>query len=296
MKKAMILVLVFLLLCTWTCASIGETAVPDRVVSLHGSYAEAWVLAGGTLIGTSEDAVNERNMNLDEGVSIIGTTKTPNMELIVDLEPDLVLFSLDTNTQVETAQTLAQMGIRCEGYSVTTYEEYLAMMKSMCAITGRNDLYEAQQKTLEEPIANMRLAAAANERFGTQTALFLRAFSTDVKAKNSDASTVTGPILRDMGLVNIADGDNTLLENLTMEAIVQADPDYIFVVTMGSDEQKAMDMLAKTLTENPAWSGLTAIQEDRFVMLDKNLFHFKPNSRWVESYAFIYALLYESES
>lgn len=296
MKRIMALLLALLFLSACAATPASEAEAPERVVSLHGSYAEAWVLAGGTLVGTSEDAINERNMDLGQSVSIIGTTKNPNMELIVELGPDLVFYSLDTQAQMDAAEKLAEMGVRCEGYSVTTYQEYLDMMKSMCEITNRNDLYDNQLKMLDEPIKNMLKTAQADEQFGIRTALFLRAFSTDVKAKGSDASTVTGPILSDMGFINIADADDSLLENLTMEAIVEADPDYIFVVTMGSDDEKAMEMLATTLTESPAWSGLTAIQEDRFIMLDKALFHYKPNNRWVESYAFIYELLYESES
>ena len=42
---------------------------PERVVSALGSYAETWVLAGGTIVGTTEDAVSERNMELGEDVA-----------------------------------------------------------------------------------------------------------------------------------------------------------------------------------------------------------------------------------
>ena len=51
------------------------------------------------------------------------------------------------------------------------------------------------------------------------------------------------------GLMNVADGDSRrMLENLTMEAILAADPDYIFVVTMGADVEAAERALAQTLT------------------------------------------------
>ena len=34
----------------------------DRVVSLYGSFAETWLLAGGELAGTTSDAVEERQL------------------------------------------------------------------------------------------------------------------------------------------------------------------------------------------------------------------------------------------
>ena len=36
----------------------------NRVVSLYGSFAEAWTLAGGTLTATTEDAIKERGLDL----------------------------------------------------------------------------------------------------------------------------------------------------------------------------------------------------------------------------------------
>ena len=60
------------------------------------------------------------------------------------------------------------------------------------------------------------------------------------------------------GCENIADGQDTLLENLTLEAIVAADPDFIFITTMGADDE-ALASLAEHLQSGPAWAGLTAV-------------------------------------
>ena len=62
---------------------------PERVVCLYGSYAEAWLQAGGALVGVTDDAAKERGIELTEDVRIIGTNKEPNLELIVALAPVL---------------------------------------------------------------------------------------------------------------------------------------------------------------------------------------------------------------
>ncbi|GBF71418.1 hypothetical protein LAWASA_4175 [Lawsonibacter asaccharolyticus] len=59
------------------------------------------------------------------------------------------------------------------------------------------------------------------------TVLLLRAYSTGVRAKNSD--NITGVMLKDLGCINIADSDSGLLEEIQMESILAADPDHIFV-------------------------------------------------------------------
>lgn len=89
-----------------------------------------------------------------------------------------------------------------------------------------------------------------------------------------------GEMLADLGCVNVADSDSALLENLSLEAILAADPDYIFVVLQGADPTASMAMLEQTLLSNPAWAGLTAAQQGRFHTLEHHLYHLKPNARW----------------
>ena len=52
---------------------------PERVVSLMGSFSEIWVLAGGadTLVGTSEDTTDTRDLGLPEDVASVGTYQNP---------------------------------------------------------------------------------------------------------------------------------------------------------------------------------------------------------------------------
>ena len=64
----------------------------ERVVSLYGSFAETWLLAGGTLAGTTEDAVSERGLELGEDVAVVGTVKEPGFEEILALDPDFVIL------------------------------------------------------------------------------------------------------------------------------------------------------------------------------------------------------------
>ena len=45
----------------------------NRVVSLYGSFAETWTLAGGTLAATTEDAIKERGLDLGTDIAVIGT-------------------------------------------------------------------------------------------------------------------------------------------------------------------------------------------------------------------------------
>lgn len=86
-------------------------------------------------------------------------------------------------------------------------------------------------------------------------------------------------ILRDLGADNLADRYESLLEDVSLEEVIAADPDFIFITTMGA-EDKALAFMAETFEENPAWAGLSAVKNGDYVMLPKELFHYKPNTRW----------------
>ena len=54
-------------------------------------------------------------------------------------------------------------------------------------------------------------------------------------------------------------------------------------------------MVDELLASNPAWQGLTAVKDDKFYVLEKELFHNKPNNRWGESYEILADILYDGK-
>ena len=126
------------------------------------------------------------------------------------------------------------------------------------------------------------------------TVLFLRAASSNVKAKGSEGN-VCGEMLADLGCVNIADSDAGLLDDLSMEAIIAADPQYIFVTVQGNDVDAAMQNVQDMLISNPAWNSLSAVQNGHYYVLDKRLFNLKPNAKWGEAYKQLADILYPEE-
>ena len=280
--------------------SAGEVSITDsngshitlgtsapRVVAAYGSFAEAWLLAGGELCGVTQDALEQRDLGLPEDIAVVGTVKEPNAEEIIALEPDLVLLASDITAQAEIRDVLENAGLACAFFQVDTFADYAFMMEQLCAVTGREDLYEENVTQVGQQIEEAQANAALSST--RPNVLLIRAFSTGIKAKTDDE--LAGAILKDLGAHNIADDHPSMLEDLSLEEVIAADPDYIFVTTMG-DEQKALDYLNGLIQQNPAWSELSAVKEDRYIVLPKDLFHYKPNNRWGESYQYLGEILY----
>ena len=92
--------------------------------------------------------------------------------------------------------------------------------------------------------------------------------------------------------MNVADSQTSLLEQLSLEVILEQDPDFIFAVLQGADPTVAQERLEKTLLSNPAWQTLTAVREGRFHILDNQLYNLKPNERWGDAYEQLAEILY----
>ena len=278
--------------CTFT-DSLGKTVEleqpPQRVAALLGSYAETWLLAGGEVVAVTQDAYDERGLELPEDTVNLGANQQPDLEALFAAEPDLVLLTPDLDGQMGLRDSLAAAGIPAAWFKVETFDDYLNMLKICTDLTGRSDLYQKNGLDIQSEID----AAIASVPEGEgPTVLLLRAYSSGVRAKNSD--NIAGAMLKDLGAVNIADSDSGLLEDLQMESILAADPEFIFVTTMGASQEAALKSLDELLHSDPAWQTLTAVKEGRVEVLPKDLFHYKPNARWGESYQMLAELMYGS--
>ncbi len=260
---------------------------PERVVSLLGSYSDMWLLAGGEIVGTTEDSVSERQLDLAENVQIIGSVKEPNIELLLALSPDFVLLSTDIEPHIKLAKTLENAKIPHAYFKEDSVEDYLRVLKTFTDITGRQDLFARYGDTVKAQIDDI-VAKIPNHQEKPKV-LLIRSMSTKAKALKAD--NMVGMMLDDLGADNIATRHVSLLEDLSMETILAENPDFIFVVTMG-EVDKAIKTLENGIMKNPAWKSLSAVKNEKYYILPKDLFQYKPNAKWGDSYAYLQKILY----
>ena len=265
---------------------------PSRVAALLGSFADVWLLSGGDLCAAAEDAFEDIGLSLPNAVNI-GGAHSPSLELLLSADPQLVIASASTASNVEMLDTLEAVGITVAYFDVDNFEDYLNMLDICTDITGRKDLYERNGTALKAQIDEIKLRysgkALPNEE---RTVLLLRASATSVKAKGS-SGTILGEMLYDMGCINIADSDKGLLEELSVEAVIRNEPRHIFVVTMGSNTEAAVSSVKDMINGSPVWSSLDAVKNGRVHIMEKELFNMKPNARWAEAYGILYEKLME---
>ena len=267
---------------------------PERVAALLGSFADVWMLSGGEICAAPEDAWSDFDLEL-EGAVNIGGAHSPNLEQVLSADPDFVIASSSTAADVEMRETLEDAGITVAYFDVDDFEDYLEMLDICTDITGRKDLYKKNGLDVQARIEGLKESFFENDLTDAErTVLLIRVSSGAIKAKGSEG-TVLGEMLSDLGCINIADSDTSLLETLSVESVMRQEPYHIFVVTMGDDTEKAVENLDRMMEENPAWGSLDAVKNGRLHVMDRMLFNIKPNARWAESYEKLIGILLEEQ-
>ncbi len=268
---------------------------PQRVAALLGSYAHIWHLSGGIVVASADDAWEDFDLPLSADSINLGGTKDLSLEKLFEANPDFIIASSNTSQHVEWMETLENAKLNVAYFEVSDFEDYLRVLKICTEITGKKELYEKNGSNISEEIETIIEASQRRIKENNGEApkvLSLRASATWIRAKNSEGN-VLGEMLKDLGCINIADSDGSLLENLNLEHIMQENPDYIFICQQGNDIEGIQAHIEQFISENPAWNNLKAVKEGRVYVMDRALYTLKPNDRWSEAYEKLEEMLSE---
>lgn len=178
---------------------------------------------------------------------------------------------------------LGEAGVPVAFFRVTTFADYERVMGIFCQITGRDDFYQQQvaavKSQIDDDIQTYSVAGRA------PTALVVSAYSKGLVVQ--DSSGMAGAIVRDLGAVNVADENPSLLSYFSLEAAIEADPDYILVLAASDDEQMAQQYYEDAVGSDSVWADMAAVREGRVTMLDAAHFLYKPLDKWAESYEIV---------
>lgn len=261
---------------------------PQRVAVLLSSFADIWLSAGGKIDITVGESV-ERGF-VDDSVILVdaGAGKTIDVEALIAARPDFVIGSADIPAQCNVVAMCKDVGIPAGLFRVESFEDYLQILKTFTQITGNHDNFIRYGSDLQAQIDTLISDFQASG--DTQRVLFIRSGSSarSMKAKSTKDHFACG-MLKELGVINIADAAPILLDNLSTEQILLSDPDYILISTMG-DETAAKEYTQSVFSQ-PQWQALRSVRNNNVVYLPKELFQYKPNARWADAYQQLISIL-----
>lgn len=182
---------------------------PLRTAILLGSFAEVWALSGGknNIVAAANDSFTDFDIGLSpDTVLNLGSSKKLSLETLLAAEPDFILASSNSQSDLDLLDTFDEIGIPTAYFQVSTFEEYLHLLSVCCEINGQPDHYTQYGEQISEKVN----AARSHNDNSAPTVLYIRVSTTGCKVKNSQNS-VLGEMLQSLGAKNIADSQGTLL-------------------------------------------------------------------------------------
>lgn len=250
---------------------------PKNVVSLDNRTFETLAAWGIKLAAAPKDVMpDDLPYVTDESILNIGNHREPNLEVIAAVEPELVIIGqrfanyyedikalvpnaavIDLNFDVsETAETPGENLVN--GFKNTT----LALGK----IFNKN---EEAQALIDEFLNAIEKAKAAYN--GTDRVMSVIVSGGNIGFAAPSTGRVWGPLYEIFGWVPALDIDNATSDHqgdeVSVEAIAQSNPDWIFVLDRDAAVSSTTDAVpAKDVIENsPALQNTKAVKEGKIV-------------------------------
>ncbi|MGE6661161.1 ABC transporter substrate-binding protein [Pseudomonas sp. NPDC077408] len=247
--------------------TVTVPATPERVVTLNEIDLDTALTLGVTPIGT----VNGRGQaapprylegKVPSGIKVVGDLDNPNLETLLELEPDLILTGPVKPEQLAILNEIAP--------TVVTFkwaEPWQSSMQRTAHILNKDaeakafmDRYEARAAEARERLKDHQGETFSIVRWNPKGPSYM--------FKDAFSSTV----VEDVGLVRPAhqqDPGHTHSMALSLESLELLNADWLVIGTLATSGE-AVEALSQA-EETPAFRQLSAIQAKRFAAVDGSL-------------------------
>lgn len=257
-------------------------SAPQRVVGMSASITEVLYAIGITPVGATE------GIDYPEAAASLptfGTGYTPDLEAIAALEPDLIVASAELNAQImdqleAIAPTVAVL--------ILTPADVPATIRLVGQATWHETAAEYLAHAYDSLLALVQDVAPAG---GPNVLIIVGTLATPNYGKSS---TYLGGMVTLLGGTIVGDdqpdaGPFPGYAQLSVEQILDADPDVILTITRGAP---GATPIPDEIAADPVWSSLAAAQNGAVYELDNRLFLESPGPRVVDALMQLRGILY----
>ncbi|MBM2841017.1 MAG: Fe/B12 periplasmic-binding protein [Bacteroidetes bacterium] len=254
--------------------SVVLPAPAQRVISLAPSITETLFAlgAGDQVVGVTDFCNYPSEANTKNRV---GGVINPNIETIISLKPDLIILSMEGNVREDFGK-LSGLGVPV---FVTNPRSLAGIHKSIAdigALTGRTENAERIVRTMERREDSIRALSKTQKR-----ALLVVSLQPLIVL---GSKTFLAELLELAGGTNIAGQSASTYPTLSREAVVEANPDIVIVM---SDVLKD---LAELLTFFPEWKDLAAIRNHHVFRVNSDIIS-RPGPRATDGLMALYRII-----
>ncbi|URJ50287.1 ABC transporter substrate-binding protein [Paenibacillus polymyxa] len=265
--------------------------VPQHIVALSNGDLDIIYALGGTAVGRP-NSNGPAVVAAAENVQQIGSTHEVDLEKITMLKPEVVLGNYPMNEKdIPAIEGVGSQLLLTGANSVHD-------IQSQITLFGQLLQKQAQAVKLNQQI-DQQVAKLQKETASASKPKVLLVYGAPATYMAALPNSLSGNILEAAGGSNIA-ADFPGLQNfpqyaqLNTERIIEADPDYIFIMTHGNTEDVKAAFI-KEMQENAAWNGIRAVKNNQVEVLPSDLFGTNPGTRVTKALDLMHQKLYPAK-
>lgn len=250
---------------------------PQKVISLDNRTYETLSDWGIELVAAPKGVMPADSPYVtDESVLDIGNHREPNLEIIAAADPDLVIIGQRFASYYEEIKKLVPNAAVIDlNFDVSEEadkpgENLVNGLKDSTVALGKifDKNKEAEQLTADFDQAIEAVKSAYN---GTDTIMSVVVSGGNIGFSAPHSGRVWGPMYEVFGWVPALDIDNTTSDHqgddISVEAIAQSNPDWIFVLDRDAAVSSVTDAVPAqdVIDQSPALQNVTAVSEGHIV-------------------------------
>jgi iron complex transport system substrate-binding protein len=199
----------------------------------------------------------------------VGDTLNPSLETLIVFKPDLVIGTAEGNRR-ETIDLMERAGIPLYGTHANSVAEIFESIRRIAGLMGVDESGERLAGALEARLARLEQRLAGARRPRVLVAIWLDPLIT------AGGDTFLNDVLRRAGAESVTSSLSDSWPRLSLEAVIERDPDYLVLPRLHSLQARLDDLRAR-----PAWRNVRAVEAGRIVWLDEALL--RPGPRIVSA-------------
>lgn len=244
---------------------VGETtieAVPERIVVLEYSFADHLGTLGIAPVGFAVDAPPDYiyEYTSDVGAVEVGTRAEPNLEAILELNPDLIIGDLRRHEGIYDQLSLIAPTVIFNSLR-GSYEDQLEQFSIIATILDKEEAAANILASYQEHFDATRATTNADAGEFVVGVLHSGGFTA-----HSNQSFM-GSFLESLGRTNALEPQQEETQYLLdMEGFAAVNPGTIVILCNPADQQYFDDM-----ADSPLWQAFDAVTNNRVYVFDRNL-------------------------
>lgn len=268
---------------------------PQRVIALNASNLELYYATGGKVIGRAlTEMLSPGIRDMVKNIPTVGIPPNPNTELIIAMNPDLVL-GMNAPRHHELAVVLEKAGIPILLQDLTHYIDVLEALRFYGELSGKPE--QAKEKIMQIEAQYRNLAEQSSRKQSPKVLILWR---TGDGLYTAFSNSFIGDLVKRLGGVNVSDpfapaSGNLSYAPFSLEAALRAQPDVVLLISHCFG-QEAQDRLRCELLGQPAWQGFNAIRKRHVYQLPYHLFAVNPGPQIGEALTVLSDFLYEDHA